>query len=122
MREKIRLRKKGDDAVREINATSDLREVMDRIYEYEQDGVPLDMRFGMYSGNRVYNEGLLPIYFSVIEQRYRNPTVERVKKEMKKFAESPQNPNPATADAAGRRKSRQKLRFIKGLSDADERL
>ncbi len=89
------LEKPKDDAVREMNATSDLREVMDRIYGYEHDGVPMTMRFGMYSGTRVYNEGLLPIYFSVIEQRYRNPTVERVKKEMRKFADNTQNPNPA---------------------------
>ena len=89
------LEKEKVDAVREINATNDLREVMARIEDYERSGVPLSMRFGMYSGTRVYNEGLLPIYFSVIEQRYRNPTVERVKKEMKKFADSPQNANPA---------------------------
>ncbi len=93
------LEKEKVDAVREINATNDLREVMAKIDDYERNGVPLSMRFGMYSGTRVYNEGLLPIYFSVIEQRYRNPTVERLKKEMRKFADSPQNANPAQLTA-----------------------
>ena len=89
------LEKNKDDVVREMNATGDLRQVMEKIYDYDHEDVPLSMRFGMYSGTRVLNGGLLPIYFSVIEQRYRNPTVERVKKEMRKFADNPQNVNPA---------------------------
>ncbi|MEO8071614.1 MAG: type VI secretion system membrane subunit TssM [Acidobacteriota bacterium] len=93
------LEKQKDDVIREMNATNDLREVMTKIDDYDHNGVPLDMRFGMYSGNRVYNEGLLPIYFSVIEQRYRNPTVERLKKELEKFANTPQTANPAQLTA-----------------------
>ncbi len=89
------LEKPKEDAVREINATEDLRQLMAKIDDYDRNGAPLDMRFGMYSGDRVYNEGLLPIYLSVIEQRYRTPTVERVKKELKKFADSPPITNPA---------------------------
>ena len=93
------LEKQKDDVVREMNATNDLREVMTKIDDYDHNGVPLNMRFGMYSGNRVYNEGLLPIYFSVIEQRYRNPTVERLKKELEKFANSSQTANPSQLTA-----------------------
>ena len=93
------LEKQKDDVVREMNATNDLREVMTKIDDYDHNGVPFNMRFGMYSGNRVYNEGLLPIYFSVIEQRYRNPTVERLKKELEKFASSSQTANPSQLTA-----------------------
>ena len=87
------LEKQKEDATREIEATEDLRQVMAKINDYDVNGIPLDMRFGMYSGDRVYNERLLPIYISVIEQRYRIPTVERLKKEMKKFADNPQSVN-----------------------------
>lgn len=89
------LGKQKEEAVREINATNDLREVMVELDDYEHNNPPLYMRFGLYSGSRVYNEGLLPIYFSVIEQRYRNPTVERLRSELGKFAASQQNVNPA---------------------------
>ena len=93
MRGKSPLEKQKEDATREIEATENLRQVMARINDYDVNGIPLDMRFGMYSGDRVYNERLLPIYISVIEQRYRIPTVERLKKEMKKFADNPQSVN-----------------------------
>ena len=91
---KTPLDKQKEDATREINATGDLRDLMEKIDDYEIHGAPYSMRFGMYSGSRVYTEKLLPIYFSVIEQRYKIPTVERIKKELRKFADSSQTVSP----------------------------
>jgi type VI protein secretion system component VasK len=72
------LEKKEEEASAEINATEDLREVLIKLDEYERDNPPLSMRFGMYSGDQIYKKNLLPIYFSVVEQRFKTPTVRRV--------------------------------------------
>lgn len=82
------LDKREDEAKREINTTEDMRELLSRLDEYERNGPPLYMSFGMYSGNQVFKKSLLPMYFSVIEQRYKKPTVERLKTELRKFADS----------------------------------
>ncbi len=95
------LEKSKDDAVREINATEALREDLAKLDNYYRNGAPYYLGMGLYSGNRLYYEdngtsksGLLPIYLSVIEQRYKNPTVERVKDDLKKFAASQPVVNP----------------------------
>jgi type VI secretion system protein ImpL len=82
------LEKKEDEARREINTTDDLRQLLVTLDEYERNGPPLYMRFGMYSGNQVYRKNLLPMYFSVVEQRFKAPTVRRVEAELRKFAAS----------------------------------
>jgi type VI secretion system protein ImpL len=82
------LEKKEEEARREINATEDLREVLVKLDEYERGNPPLSMRFGMYSGDKIYKKNLLPIYFSVVEQRFKAPTVRRVEAELRKFAAS----------------------------------
>jgi type VI protein secretion system component VasK len=86
------LEKKEEEARREINATEDLREVLIKLDEYERDNPPLSMRFGMYSGDQIYKKNLLPIYFSVVEQRFKTPTVRRVENELRKFAASASTP------------------------------
>jgi type VI secretion system protein ImpL len=78
------LEKKEEEARGEINATEDLREVLVKLDEYERTNPPLSMRFGMYSGDRIYKKNLLPIYFNVIEQRFKNPTIKRIEAELKK--------------------------------------
>ena len=90
------LTKNEQESRREINATEDLRELMSKIDDYERNGAPLYMRFGMYSGNEVYKEKLLPIYMSVVEQRFKKPTVLRVEAELRKFAASAPVANPAS--------------------------
>jgi type VI secretion system protein ImpL len=87
------LEKKEEEARREINATEDLREVLIKLDEYERDKPPLSMRFGMYSGDKIYKRNLLPIYFSVVEQRFKTPTVRRVEEELRKFAASASTAN-----------------------------
>ena len=80
---------KKEDAVRqEIKAIDDLREVLVKLDEHDRSNPPLTMRFGMYSGERIYKKNLLPIYFNVIEQRFKSPTIARVEAELKKFAAS----------------------------------
>jgi type VI secretion system protein ImpL len=52
------------------------------------------MRFGLYSGNAIYKKNLLPIYMSVVEQRFKAPTIKRVEAELKKFVGSQPVANP----------------------------
>ena len=89
------LEKKEEDTRRELNATEDLRELLVKLDDYERNGAPFKMRFGMYSGNEVYRKNLLPIYFSVIEQRFKAPTVRRVESELRKFSASNPVANPS---------------------------
>lgn len=89
------LTKNEQESRRELNATEDLRELMAKFDDYERNGAPLYMRFGLYSGNEVYKEKLLPIYMSVVEQRFKKPTLLRVEAELKKFAASAPVANPA---------------------------
>jgi len=73
---------------------------MSKLDEYERKGAPTTLGMGLYSGNGVYHEGLLPIYVSVVEQRFKTPTIERVKADLKKFADSPATANSAKLTAA----------------------
>jgi len=88
------LAKTPEAARKELDATEELRQSMAKLDDYEREGAPLSMRFGLYSGNGIYREKLLPIYFSVIEQRFKNPTIARVEGELKKFASNPAVGNP----------------------------
>lgn len=89
------LEKKEDEARREINTTDDLRQLLVTLDDYERNGPPIYMRFGMYSGNQVYKRNLLPMYFSVVEQRFKAPTVKRIETELRKFADGQPVANPA---------------------------
>jgi type VI protein secretion system component VasK len=72
---------------------------MVKLDDYERNGAPLGMRMGLYSGNKIYKEKLLPIYFSVIEQRFKNPTVAKIESELKKFNSSQVVANPSQLTA-----------------------
>ena len=89
------LEKNDAEAKREINTTEEMRQLLARLDEYEREGPPIYMRFGMYSGNRVFKGSLLPMYFAVIEQRYKKPTVARLEAELRKFADSQPVANPS---------------------------
>lgn len=88
------LEKRDDEARREVNATEELRELMARLDDYQRNGPPIYMRFGMYSGNQILEKSLLPLYFAVIEQRYKKPAVKRLEDELRKFANSQPVANP----------------------------
>ena len=87
------LTKSPEEAAKEIKATEDLRQVMSKLDDYERNGAPFYMRLGLYSGDKVYTN-LQQIYFSVVEQRFKNPTVARVQNELKKFAATPLTGSP----------------------------
>ena len=46
------------------------------------------MRMGLYSGDRIYSEKLLPIYFNAVEQRFKTPIVKSLEEDLRKFAET----------------------------------
>jgi type VI secretion system protein ImpL len=89
------LEKNDVEAKREINTTEELRQLLARLDEYDREGPPIYMRFGMYSGNAVYKRSLLPMYFAVVEQRYKKPMVAKLEAELRKFADSTPVANPA---------------------------
>jgi type VI secretion protein IcmF len=89
------LDKNETETRREMNATDDLRSLMVRLDDNERNGPPIYMRFGLYSGNRVYKQQLLKIYMAVVEQRFKRPTIARVEAELKKFAAGPSVVNAA---------------------------
>ncbi len=72
----------------EMNATEDLRALLVKLDDYERNGAPWYMRFGLYSGNRVFKQYLLKIYMSVIENRYKTATIKKVEGDLRKFAGS----------------------------------
>ncbi len=94
------LDKKPDEARSEIDATEELRKSLVDLDKYERDGAPILMRFGLYSGSRIYHEKLLHIYFNAIEQRFKNTSVKKLQEDLAKFSTSNPVANPAqlTAD------------------------
>ncbi len=78
----------------ELETIESLRSLNSRLDEYEREGAPLYMRFGLYSGNRVYRERLLPLYLSLVDKRFAGPTVAKIEGELKKFAETSSVANP----------------------------
>ncbi|MEQ1764913.1 MAG: ImcF-related family protein, partial [Pyrinomonadaceae bacterium] len=82
------LEKNDTEAKREINTTEEMRQLLARLDEYDRDGAPIYMRLGMYSGNQVYKRSLLPMYFAVVEQRYKKPMVAKLETDLRKFADS----------------------------------
>lgn len=88
------LDKKEEEARRELNSADDLRELLVKLDDYERNGPPFYMRFGLYSGNRIYKQNLLPIYMNVIEQRFKKPVVAKVEDDLRKFAASQPVANP----------------------------
>ena len=64
-----------------------LRSSLAKLDVYERDGAPLSMRFGLYSGSRIYREKLLPIYYSAIEQRYKKPILKKLQADLVSFSQ-----------------------------------
>lgn len=89
------LDKNPEQTRQELDATEDLRQTIAKLDEYDRENPPLSMRFGLYSGNKIYKEKLLPIYFSAVEQRFKAPTVAHLESDLKKFAAAQPVGNPA---------------------------
>jgi len=86
--------KTEEETRREISATEDMRSLLSQLDDNDRNGPPIYMRMGLYSGTKIYKEQLLPNYLSVIEQRFKKPTVARVEAELRKFASNPAAVNP----------------------------
>jgi type VI secretion system protein ImpL len=89
------LSKNEDDTRREIVVTDELRALMAQLDDYDRNGAPFYMRFGLYSGTAVYERSLLPLYYSVVEQRFKTPALKRLEADLRKFADSQPVVNPA---------------------------
>lgn len=83
----------------EIKALEDMRGIMVRLDQYERDGAPWYMRFGLYSGGKIYREKLLPIYFNAVEQRFKDPVVRKLEDDLKKFTSTQLTGNPDQQEA-----------------------
>jgi len=83
------LSKTEDDTRREIDATENLRGMLVQLDDYERNGPPFYMRMGLYSGDRIYRQNLLGIYFNVVEQRFKKPMIAKVEADLQKFASGP---------------------------------
>lgn len=92
--------KNPDEALVELNAIENLRKNLVDLDEYERNGAPWLMRMGLYSGDRIYRERLLKIYFNAVEQRFKAPVVKRLEEDLRKFTESQNVANPAALTQA----------------------
>jgi type VI secretion system protein ImpL len=89
------LDKKPEEARLEIEAMENLRKYLVKLDTYEREGAPLSMRFGLYSGDRIYHDRLLYIYFNAVEHRFKRPTVKRLEDDLRKFTAGQSVANPA---------------------------
>lgn len=87
---------KKEPAVRdELNQTENMRQLLVRLDDYDRNGPPIYMRFGLYSGTKIYKENLLPVYLNVVEQRFKDPAVKKLEADLAKFAASKPVANPS---------------------------
>ncbi|MBC7911911.1 MAG: type VI secretion system membrane subunit TssM [Pyrinomonadaceae bacterium] len=94
------LKKEPAAARVEIESADDLRELLARLDQHDQVRPPLYMRFGMYSGNRL-NEQLRPLYFDIIEQRFKKPVVRAIESDLRAFAAgNPVMPPPVSTSSS----------------------
>ncbi len=96
------LTKETDAAQAEINEINSLRSILVQMDEYEREGAPFYMRFGLYSGNRLLRERLMYIYYVAVERRFREPTIRRLERELNNFAAGNATPAPAADDGRTR--------------------
>jgi type VI secretion system protein ImpL len=82
------LAKPPEETTDEIDKIDELRKSLEKLDDYDRNGAPILMRFGLYSGTRLYREKLLPIYYNAIEQRYKKPVLKRLENDLRKFAAS----------------------------------
>jgi type VI secretion system protein ImpL len=77
---------KKPDAVRaEIEKINEMRGFLAQLDNWDRERPPLHMRFGLYSGEKVFKEDLLKIYFNVVGRRFAEPAVKKLEAELAKF-------------------------------------
>lgn len=89
------LEKKEQGVRDELNQTENMRQLLVRLDDYDRNSPPFYMRFGLYSGTKIYKENLLPVYLSVVEQRFKDPAVKKLEADLAKFAASKPVANPS---------------------------
>ncbi len=72
----------------ELNAIENLRNELARLDRYESEGPPLTMRFGLYSGTAIKDRALLNIYYSMVEKRFKEPAITKLKADIEAFVKS----------------------------------
>ena len=80
------LKKDPDATQKELNEINDLRAILARMDDYERNGPPIYMRFGLYSGNRLLRERLMNIYYVAIDRRFFEPARKRLEQDLAAFA------------------------------------
>lgn len=93
-KDKDPLTKTPEEARDELDKIEKLRESLAILDQYENEWQPLLKWFGLYSGNRLYHDKLLPIYYNAIEYRFKKPVVKRLEDELRKFSTGNQVANP----------------------------
>ena len=88
------LEKTPQAAQSEIDATYNFYEILSQLDDYDRNSPPFYMRMGLYSGKGVFEEPSLRLFFNVIEQRYKAPTIRRLQEDLQKFAKSQPVSNP----------------------------
>ncbi len=82
------LEKNENETRSELNGLLSLHNLLLRLDTNEREGAPFYMRFGLYSGNTIYREKLLPIFYNAVEQRFKTPAVKNLEADLKKFSET----------------------------------
>ena len=98
-RDRNPLEKDADGTRNEINAIDDLRGLLVRLDDNERNGAPIYMRFGLYSGDRIYKSALLPIYFNAVEKRFKEPVIRKLEDDLEKFNASQITGTPEQQEA-----------------------
>jgi type VI secretion system protein ImpL len=80
----------------DIEALEGLRETVATLDEYERNGAPLRLRFGLYAGGRI-NPQVRAVYFEALTQRYFKQTLSAVERDLEAFGSGKQ---PTAAPAA----------------------
>jgi type VI secretion system protein ImpL len=80
------LTKNPEQTKDELDKIERLRESLVELDKNEKSWVPHLKWFGLYSGNRIYREKLLPIYYNAIEQRFKKPVLKRLEEDLRKFS------------------------------------
>lgn len=92
------LDKKPDETETEIKAINRLRQKLEELDKYERGSAPWFSKpilgWGLYSGDRLYKEKLLPIYFNAVERRFKTPTVKKMEEDLRNFSNSKPIANP----------------------------
>ncbi|MEK7722992.1 MAG: type VI secretion system membrane subunit TssM, partial [Acidobacteriota bacterium] len=87
-KERNPLAKSAEETKDELDNIEKLRESLAELDANEKSWSPLLKWFGFYSGNRIYREKLLPIYYNAIEQRFKKPVLKKLEDELRSFSTS----------------------------------